>query len=804
MALQDLKYSVRGLAKSPLFAVVAALTLGLGIGVNTTTFSSLNGWLLRPLPVKDGKQLVVLAVRDSQSEIAHGLSYPDYVDYRKLSQIFRDSAVYYLTVANYHRQSVTDRMWVEAVSGSYFPMLGLTAAEGRLIGPSDERNALLVLSYSTWKGRFGGDREVIGSTVRLNAHTFTIAGVAPESYHGGISYVDSDGFVPLRAPGFATKIDDREERMFRVLARLQPGVSLEQARAAVMVLAGSLAKQYPAEDKNVHPVLVRETDARPEPGITSLRRMVLGGMALVGVLLLIACANIANLLLVRASRRSREFAIRAAMGASRGRLIGLVFTESALVAAAGLIAGLLLSSWMRWYLSSYQPGVDFRFRQNYAFDGHVLAFSIGLMVLTTLLCGAFPAIRIARWDLNQTIKQAASPSGSGRQRASSVLVIAQVAACTLLLACTGFFARGLENAARIHLGYQLADREVFSYNLGKQGAGSQAGQELIKKLVDRVKLRPDVTDAAFVEWLPFSGSSAAHVYREDEVPDKQHAGREVMSNIAGPDYFHAMGTRILEGRDFSERDDATRKPVAMVNQAFASRLWPSEQAVGKKFKIQGENEPRQVVGVVETGKYFALDETPQPWYYVPLAQQPTNWGALVVHSRAPAQTITAEVREDFRAIDPELPVYGVMTLEHLVGHSYVFGPPRMGTEMAATFSLLGLALAAIGLYGVIAYSVAQRTKEIGIRMGLGASRSTVMRMVMGQGFMLIGCGFAAGLILALLVGSVLRKILYGVNPADPLTFGCVTALLAVVGVAACYLPARSAANVDPAIALRAE
>ena len=492
------------------------------------------------------------------------------------------------------------------------------------------------------------------------------------------------------------------------------------------------------------------------------------------------------------------------MGAGRTRLIRLVFTESALIAIAGLVAGLLLSSWMRWYLSSYQPAVDFRYRQDFTFDGHVLAFTIILTVLTAIVCGAFPAFRVARWDLNQIVKQSGGPGASARQRLSSMLVIAQVAASALLLVCTGLFARGLEHAGKIDLGYQTQDREVFSFNLAQQGAAGGVGQRFIKRLVDRIKARPEVRDAAFVEWLPFNGSTGAHVYRQDELPGKQGAGRPVMSNIVGSGYFTTMGSRILDGRDFTDRDDSNSTPVAIVNQAFASRLWPDREALGQKFRIAPTGEVRQVVGIVQTGKYFALDEPPRPWYFVPLAQQPINWGAVVVHSTAPAADVIAAVRNEFRVMDPELPVYGVMSLDHLVAHSYVFGPPRIGTEMAAVFSTVGLLLAVLGIYGVISYSVAQRTKEIGIRLGLGADRSKVMRMVMRQGLILVALGLAIGLTSALAMGGLIRKALHGLSPADPLTFGAVTALLILVGVAACFLPARTAAKVDPAVALRTD
>ena len=803
--LQDLRYSFRTLAKSPVFFLAAALTLGLGIGVNTTVFSSMNGWMLRPMPVKHPGNLVVLAERDNLSNFAQGPSYPDYLDYKSDTRIFQDAAAYRLTVANFHRNTVTDRLWLEGVSGNYFSMLGISAAQGRFFGPSEERSPVIVLSYATWAGRFGSDPSVIGANVRLNAHTFTVIGVASKTYHGAISYVDSDGFVPIKVDALGFHTDDRQERGYRMLARLAPGMTLERAQTAVAVIAADLTRQYPGARRGVQPLVVSEIDSRPEPSVNVvIRRMITCGMVLVITLLLIASANIANLLLVRAARRRREFAIRAAIGASRGRLMGLIFAESLLIGFAGLGAGALLSAWMRSYLAAYQPAVDFRYRQDFSFDGHVLAFAIGLTLLTSLLCGIFPAWRIARSDLNEVIKESGASRGSVKQALASALVVAQVAACALMLISTGLFIRRLAKTTDIDLGYQQKGREVFSFSLGRQGYTADSSQLFIKKLLDRLNADPGMQAAAFVNWLPFGGFSVMHVYHEGELPDKQKGGRSVMWNVVSPRYFTAMGSRFVSGREFTDHDDAASKPVAIVNQAFANTLWPGQDAVGKRFRLESGDEWRQVVGVVQTGKYLQLDEAPQPWYFVPVAQQKVEGGALVVNSDMPPPVAAAEVRKEFRDLDPELPVFGVMTLEHLVQQSYAFAPSRIGTEMAMLFSAVALLLASIGLYGVIANSVAQRTKEIGIRLGLGANRAMVIGLVLRQGLVLIGCGLTIGLAAALGLSNLVQRFMYGVNPHDPATFAAVIGLVLLIGLAACYLPSRTAASIDPAVALRTE
>lgn len=804
--LQDLRYSFRNLVKSPIFFLTAALTLGLGIGVNTTVFSSLNGWLFRPLPVKDPKNLVVLALRDNLSQFAQGPSYPDYLDYKSNTRLFQDAAAIRLTVVNFHRNTESDRLWLEAVSPNYFSMLGMSAAaEGRLFGPSDERNPVLVLSYATWAGRFGSDRSVIGSSVRLNAHSFTVIGVTPKNYHGAISYVESDGFVPVKAEALSLNTDDRQERGFRMLARLASGMTLQRAQSAVAVVGADLAREYPAADQAVRPILVSEIDSRPEPSVNVLvRRMMASGMALVFIVLLIASANTANLLLVQGAKRRREFAIRSAMGATRGRLVRLIFTESLLIGFAGLVVGVFLSAWMRAYLSAYQPAVDFRFRQNNSFDGNVLAFTIAVTLVTSIICGLFPAVRIARSNLNQIIKDSGASRGSAKQLLASALVVAQVACCALMLICTGVFVRGLANAANTKLGYEQKGREVFSFNLGRQGYTSESSRTFIKKLLDDVNEQPGVHGAAFVNWLPFSGFSVMHVYREGEVPDEKRAGRSVMWNIVGPLYFTAAGTRLTAGREFTYSDDANSKAVAIVNQAFAHALWPGEDAVGKRFRVGAGDEWREIVGVVETAKYLQLDEAPQPWYFVPFTQQRVDGGALIVHSAMPPAEAIDQVRKEFRVLDPELPVFGVMTLEHVVQHSYALGPSRVGTEMAVLFSAVGLLLAIIGLYGVIANSVEQRTKEIGIRLSLGANRRTVIRFVLRQGLVLITLGLGIGTLFAFGLSGLFSRFIYGVSPMDPATLGGVAGLVLLIGLAACYVPSRTASRIDPAVALRAE
>lgn len=802
--LRDLRFTLRTLAKSPVFVAVAALTLGLGIGVNTTVFSSVNSMRFRPLPVKDGARLVVLAVRDRESDFAHGLSYPDFIDYRSLDGVFEDAAAFQTTVVNYQQGDLADRIWVEAVSDNYFPLLGLKAEQGRLFGRGDERSPLLVLGYACWQGRFGADPSVIGSAIRLNKRTFTIVGIAPRTYHGGISYIESDGYVPMKAEGLGLDYDHRDARGWRVLARLKNGVGLEQARAAALVRASQLAEKYPVTDEGVKLLAMSEMDSRPEPQFDMVIPVIITvAMALVSLLLLIACANIANLLLVRVASRSRELAIRAAMGASRARLIRLLLIETLVLSALGLAVGLFLSSWITGYLSAYQPGVDFHFRSDYSFDWRVLAFTIVITLVTSLICVTFPALQMAQWDLNQVIKHAGGPQGSAKHRLSKVLVVGQVAISLVLLIAAGLFVRALKNANQIDLGYQLQDRAVFSFDLERQGYTPEDARRFEKRLVDQLSTLPQVESAAFAQHLPFNGATAGHVYRRDEVPDRKNAGRVAMSNVVGARYFQTMGSALLEGRDFTEHDDENAQPVAVVNQALANRLWPSQSPIGRLMKLQS-GETLQVVGLVKTGKYVTLGEDPQPWYYVPLAQHPISSGSVVVHANIPPAALMADVRHTFRSLDKEIVVYQVMTMQRLVRDSYLFGPFRTGSQAATAFGLTGLLLAAIGIYGVVSFGASQRTKEIGIRLGLGADRRAVLLMVMKQGLGPILAGVAIGLVAAIIGTNLMPKTVLGIQALDPLTFIGVTTLLIAVGLGASYIPSRRAARLDPVDALRGD
>ncbi len=745
----------------------------------------------------------MIAVQNNQAEFLN-VSYPDYRDYRKLS-VFEDAAACQLTVGSVHRGSITDRMWLEAVSGNYFSVLGVKASKGRLFGESEERNPLLVLSYSTWTGTFGSDVSILGSNVRLNGQAFTVVGVTAETFHGSISYLDTDGFVPVKAPGLLLNTDLRDNDAFHVLARLNPGVSVGQAQSAAAALAKNLEREYPDTNRGVRPVVMREPDARPDPSATAMiRAMMASGFALVFMVLLIACANIANLLLVRTFNRNRELAIRVALGASRRHLISLLYGESLILAAVGFVAGVLISSWITNLLSSYQPGVDFRCRSDYAFDGRVLLFTMAVALLTALICGTVPAIQVAGWDLNQVIKQSTGTPSSAKLRFSRILVVAQVTVSVVLLICSGLFVRGLANSNQINLGYQLDNRQVFSFNLGRQNYSDARAKVELRRMVERVRTLPGVEQVAFVQWLPFGGFASSKVFREEEAPNKKNPARPVMWNAVGPQYFSTMGTRLLSGRDFSEKDDENSNPVVVVNQALADRLWPRKSAIGRRLRIGTDGEMRQIVGVVETGTYFSLSEARRPYYFVPLAQHFSNSGSLVVQSRGSQSAVMTEVREALRVIDPELPVYGVMTLEHLVRDSYVFGPLRVGTEAAAAFGVTGLLLAAIGIYGVISYSVSTRTRDIGIRLSLGASRAEVLGMVMGQGLALISCGVAIGIVGAIGLRGVLHRVVIGVSATDPITFGSVAGLVIAVGLLACYVPSRRAAGVDLVSALRAE
>jgi len=817
-SLKDARYALRALLRSPGFTLVAILALGLGIGTNTAIFSIFNGILWRPLPVNQPNQLVVVAAKGSLGEFPNQISYPDFLDYRELKTAFTDLIAYAPSPLNVGSEGRPERAWAELVSGNYFSMLGVEPARGRLFAPDEGwvlgKDPVMALSYRYWQKRFGGDPKIIGQTVQVNQHAFTVIGVVPASYRGAYYFLEPDFYVPvttigLLQPESADMLNRRDDTSFRVLGRLQPGVTAEQAVAAAAPIDERLAQQFPDTHKGQKLVVIPELKARPEPGLGGfMATAVAVFMLLVGLVLLISCANVANLILARANGRRKELATRTALGASRWRTMRQLLTESILLALGGGIAGLALARWAAWGLMSIQIPGDLPIKLfDLRLDWRIFTYSFLIALGTGLIAGLVPALQASRTDLADTLKAGGRSGGAstGHHRFRNALVVAQVAVSLLLLACAGFFIRSFQNSAREDMGFRVDHTLMASFDLVLQGYKEERGQQFYKQLRDRVKSLPGVRDAAVTAFIPMGyENSLENVFPEGEVSDSKRATEVSFVDMVQPSYFRAAGVPVIEGREFSETDTAASPKVAIINEAFAKKIWPGQDPIGKIFRRSKDGPPIQVVGLTRTGKYNFLYEPPMMYAYYPLAQRYRGVATLMVHTEDDPQRLAEAVREQVRILDPALPLYGVGTMEAHVQYGKPLLPARLGAMLVGAFGLLGLALASVGVYGVVSYSVSQRTQEIGIRTAMGAQRFDVLRMVLRQGMTMAGIGTLIGIVLAFLLFRGLHSMLYGVRSTDFVTMGSVSALLLAVAFVASYVPALRATRVDPVVALRQE
>jgi predicted permease len=814
---KDLRYAFRMLIKSPGFTLIAVVALGLGIGANTAIFSVFNGMLWRPLPVKDAKELVVVAKKSRNVDFPLNLSYPDFQDYRQLKTVFSDLIIYTPSPVNFGAEGRPERAWVELVSGNYFSALGLEAVRGRTFTPEEGwvvgKDPLIVLGYKYWQRRFGGDPSVIGRAVQVNNHPFTIIGVAPERYRGAYYFLEPDFYLPLTTinlldPAMAGYLNKRDGSGLRVLGRLQPGVSPAQAMAAAAPIDRRLAQEFPDSHKDQSLLVLPELDARPEPGLGGfMSTAVLVFMLLVGLVLLIACANVANLILARANGRRKEIATRTALGASRWRMIRQLLTESIMLALCGGILGLVFARWAAMALMSIHIPTDLPLRLfDLRMDWRIFGFSFFAAAMTGVIAGLVPAIQASRTNLADTLKAGGrSGASEGHHRFRNGLVVAQVAVSLVLLACAGFFIRSLQNSAHVDMGFRVDHTLMMNIDLGLQAYSEERGQQFYKQLTDRVKALPGVRNAAVGSYIPMGyDASLVNVFPEGQVIDDKSKTESAFYDLVQPAYFRSVGVPVVQGREFSEADTGTSPKVAIVNEAFAKKIWPGQDPVGKTFRTEKTGPPIQVVGLTHTGKYMFLYETPQLYVYFPMAQRYASGATLFVHSIGDPGQLTASVREQISQLDANLPVFGITTMDAHVQYGKPLLPARLGAMLVGAFGLLGLVLASVGVYGVISYSVSQRTQEIGIRTALGAQASNVLGMVLKQGMSMALIGTAVGIVLSLLLFRGLHTVLYGVQSTDFVTMGAVSALLLTVAFIASYVPAIRATKVDPVIALRNE
>jgi predicted permease len=820
--LRDVKHGARLIAKSPGFTVAAVLSLALGIGANTTIFTLINAVLLHPLPVDDPAELVSVFTTDERNSGGQlgflQLSPMNYRDLRDKNEVFSGLAAHAGLPLNITGGTGNpEQVFGEIVTGNYFGVLGARPLVGRVFLPDEDRNPgeklVCVLGYGEWQKRFGGDPSIVGRTISLNEQQFTVLGVMPKGFKGTNAIGAPALWVPYMTypqtvNGFFLELlrpDSRRGLAFNVTGRLKPGVTVQQAEANLKTIARQLEQEYPNENKGRNVTLVPLAQATINPGFRS-NLVAAGGllMTIVGLVLLIACANVANLLLARASARQREIALRLSLGASRLQLIRQLLTEGTMLAVMGGVAGLLLAYWAQGALWSFRPPFLQADAIDIQPDLRVLLFTLGVALATGLLFGLAPAVQASRPNLVTELKENPSAPASSRRLFSlrNMLVATQIALSLVALIGAGLFLRSLQNAQRIRPGFDMDRLAVMSFDLGAQGYTEERGRQFQQRVLEQVSAVPGVESATLASTVPlFNGGFARTVFLEGQDASDRRSGRLVQITIAGSRYLETVGVPLLRGRTISDQDQPNTPAAVVINETMAKRFWPDVDAIGKRFKFFGQENFQQVVGIAKDSKYNFIGEEPTPFIYQPMTQVYSPQVSLFVRSANPSSVI-GTVRGEVQQLNRNLPLTGVFTLSDIVDQS--LWAPRMGASLLAVFAGLSLVLAVIGIYGVMAYSVSQRTRELGIRMALGANRGDVVRLVVLQGLKLTIAGVLVGLAVSLAVTRLIVNMLFGVSPTDILTFSVVPAVLALAALGASYLPALRATRIDPLVALRSE
>lgn len=819
--LQDLRYAVRTLTKSPGFTAIAVLTLGLAIGVNATVFSVINGLLLRPMPVPHPEQIVVLGSQQGGSQDFQLFSYPDYLDIRRQADTFSDILAFRVSLVGVSVDGKGDHCIISRVTGNYFTTAGIQPALGRLILPKEGQTAgadpVFVLGYTYWQKRFGGDLNVIGKQVEMDGHPVTIVGVTPKGFPGMYSFLNMDGYVPLSSVaglGGNAPVEDtwthREERSLELRGRLKPGIDKKQATASLQVVANRLAEQHPETDKGIRFSVFPEKLARPQPDPDdTIPKVSLAFTVLAVLVLLVACFNIANILLVRATARQREMAIRTAIGAGWGRLVRQSMTESLLLAVLGGTGGLLLGWWASGFLSSLPLGTDLPIEFNFQPDLRVYFLTTIVVLLTAIVVGIIPAFPLAKTDLNQVLREGGRGASEGRRRnlIRSTLVVGQLAGSLLLLVVAGLFVRSLGKAEKLYLGFDPNHVINVSVDIHEIGYPEPQGREFYRNAEERIRALPGVVSVAQAFSVPMGVISASDEVIPDEHPlDPGQVSPHVFVNMVTPTYFETLRIPLKRGRLFTDTDNENAPHVAVINETMAKKFWPNEEAVGRRFKSRDINHhwaEFEVIGIVLDGKYKGIVEDPMPYFYKPIAQEYISLRNFHVRTTLPPENLELQIVSTIRNLAPGLPVTVKTMDQELQGlNGYLFF--RLGAQLSGTMGLLGLILAVVGVYSVVSYAAAQRTHEIGIRMALGAESRDVLKMVLSRSLIMIIVGIAIGLLISFVGARAIASFLVGVSPSDPITFGGVMLLLLGVALLACLVPAYRATRVDPLVALRYE
>ena len=809
--LQDLRYAVRTLLRNPAFTIVGALTLALGIGLNTAVFSAAEALLLRPLPGVRNSDEIVQLYRSFTGNVDYGSSsVPHYLDLRRrMTDVFSGVATWTFVPLSLSSGGQNQRIIAQIASANIFSVLGVGAERGRVFVAAEDEGVgahpVTVISHTAWQTIFGGDPQIVGRTIVLNGYTYTVIGVTPAEFRGPLPLATPMVWVPLMQaghvrPGEELALENRGRNNMNVIARLAPGVTVAQARDRLTAVQAQLTSEYPNEYRRTGVILVPQSESGIHPQFRGAQvGLTATVMAVVALLLLIACVNVANLFLARARARSREMSVRLSLGARRGRLVRQLLTESVLFSLLAGGAGLAFAAFAIGLANRIRLPMDIAIDPNLRINTPVLLFTILVSLITGIIFGLAPALQATRPSLVPALKGEA-PAGGGKSRMSRGLVIAQLALSCTLLVVAGLFGQSLRAATKIDKGFNSDNLLTAGLDVGLQGYNRARGEEFYRRLKSRVELLPNVKAAGYSDMLPLGLNGQqrgvtipGYTPRDDEDMNSDYA-------IVTPGYLEAMGISVVAGRSFTARDDSAAPPVLVVNRQFAERFWKGENPLGRVVRL-GERD-FTVVGMVPNGKYRTLGEAPLPYMYMPHAQAYVDYMMLFVRTTGDPLDIVPALRSEVTALDANLPISDVRTMNRALGTALL--PARLAGTVIGIFGLLGLVLAAVGLYGVISYSVAQRTREIGIRVAIGAAHRQVLGLVMRQGMWLVAIGTAFGITGAFAAWRLSRSLLYGNSSLDPLTLLGVIAVLSAVAMLAIWVPARRAARVNPIVALKAE
>jgi len=810
---QDLKFGWRMLLRKPLLTIGISLSLALGIGANSAVFSLVDSVLFRPLNVGNSARLVSVYTSDYSGPQYGASAYADLADFRERTNVFENLTAFTDASATLRSDNQSDRAFGLLVSENYFDLLGVKAARGRTFQPDD--GATLLVSNSFWQKRFGGDPALVGKTVFLNNNSFTVIGITPESFTGLDLGHAPEIFVPMSMhtqlgfePGFTTS---RNTRQFSIIGRLKPDVSEAQAQANLNLLAQQLAVAYPDswKDRNQQTrrvSVVSERYARVPPEVKSIL-MGLAGLftVLVALVLLIACSNVSNLLLARATARQKEMAVRTALGASRSRLIRQLLTESVQLSLIGSILGLLLAPvCIKLLIAMFVPASESSPPLDFGINRRVIFLTLGIGLFTALIFGLVPALQASKTDLSLAMKDESSTlrTRSRRFGIRNLFVMAQISASLMLLIVAGLFIRSLQQAQHVDIGYDIEHVLTLRPNAEfLEGRDTAPQLAFYNQVLERVRSSPGVEAASFADFVPSGGGLRRTTISVENYTPRPQENMDVMNGVVATDYFKTMGMTLIAGREFDEQDKAGAQRTAIVNETLAHRYWPGQDALGKYVTVSDER--REVVGVVKDATAYIYQEGASPFLYLPSQQNPAP-GGMVLHVRGTGDPVALlpPVRNAIDAVAPGVTLDDVRPLSAFMNDSLIM--LRVVSTLTGLFGLLALVLAVVGVFAVINYSTTRRTREIGVRLALGAQRSDILRMILKEALFIVGIGIVAGLIMSIITGRLIASFMFANSGTDPYVYLVVALLLIAIAMLACLIPAFKATKIDPSDALRCE